>query len=1074
MNLKRLLPIFIVIFTVAGFFSPGNIYGEVFTVTTTQDGVAGSLRAAIDAACANTEDNLIHLPPGRYVLEGMAQEDANQSGDLDFNTSRGITIVGGGAGVTFIDGNQNDRVLHILSGTVTIYGVTIQNGEPQCINDYNAAYPGDYQVEHGGGIYNNGKLILRNCTVTGNKAKKGCIVYLSPSSIIDGGHGGGIYNNGTLETYNCTISGNESGIGGATGYSQEQSGNGGGIYNSGWAYLYDSTISNNKAADGPQARPGGDGGHGGGIYSTSQIMIRRCTITGNEAGSGGNGLHSHGAGKGGHGGGIYIEGGGLVSYCAIRNNNAGDGSTDDDSSGDGGNGGGIYNKGMLSVEYSELSNNTSGDSPNTFIVGNGGSGAGIYNAESTIILNASTISGNRAGRGGTGTENMGTGGNGGGIFNAGNATTEINDCTITNNVAGFGGDSNSGGNGGGILSSVNGTVSLKNTILAGNFTEAGGQGSDASGNLLSHGYNLIHYTLGATITGDTTGNITGVEPKLRILGHYVGPTKCHELENDSPAIDAGYAFRAVDQRGCERPTDVQGVANVVNGDDIGAVEHDAWQLPYLTFNKDALFFGAAPGIVPESQTLIVTNSGRGQMDWSLFVDKSWVTLTPAAGTGMGEVTVRVDPTGMAAGTYTATIQVYTTTAVNNVQFVSVTMIVYPQSSLEAPFGAFESPLDGSTVRSSIPVTGWVVDDIGVESVQIFLEQSGELVFIGDAVLVEGARPDVEKVYPHYPGVEKAGWGYMMLTNGLPGQGNGTYVIHAIAADKEGNTTNLGQKTIICDNANALKPFGAIDTPKQGGTASGFFYKNNGWAITPQPNTIPTDGSTVEVYIDGLKEGNVVYNLPRGDISSLFPGYNNSEGAGGYFIIDTAAYANGVHVISWTVTDDAGNTDGIGSRFFNIYNDNILRQKASQAQTGSTGSPRLKSRLNTLPAKGALHRGAVTVKRGYNKKEREEKIHPDHNGIIEIKTDELQRVVVELTGSPGSETVTGGVMKVGNQTRKLPIGSTLDCETGTFYWQPGPGFLGNYHLVFTIDTPGGVKEKTVLINIRPGVNQPDLK
>ena len=75
-------------------------------------------------------------------------------------------------------------------------------------------------------------------------------------------------------------------------------------------------------------------------------------------------------------------------------------------------------------------------------------------------------------------------------------------------------------------------------------------------------------------------------------------------------------------------------------------------------------------------------------------------------------------------------------------------------------------------------------------------------------------------YPAYPMSYKAGWGYMLLTNFLPNHGNGTYKLYAIATDKDGHTVTLGTKTITCDNANAVKPFGTIDTPAQGGTRAG--------------------------------------------------------------------------------------------------------------------------------------------------------------------------------------------------------------------------------------------------------------
>ena len=69
-----------------------------------------------------------------------------------------------------------------------------------------------------------------------------------------------------------------------------------------------------------------------------------------------------------------------------------------------------------------------------------------------------------------------------------------------------------------------------------------------------------------------------------------------------------------------------------------------------------------------------------------------------------------------------------------------------------PFGTFETPINGSTVASSIPVTGWALDDSGIASVKIYRQQGGNLLYIGSATLVEGARPDVAAAYPQYPNI----------------------------------------------------------------------------------------------------------------------------------------------------------------------------------------------------------------------------------------------------------------------------------------------------------------------------------
>jgi hypothetical protein len=192
------------------------------------------------------------------------------------------------------------------------------------------------------------------------------------------------------------------------------------------------------------------------------------------------------------------------------------------------------------------------------------------------------------------------------------------------------------------------------------------------------------------------------------------------------------------------------------------------------------------------------------------------------------------------------------------------------------------------------------------------------VFVGHAVFSRGARPDVQALFPAFPESDAAGWGYMVLTNMLPNLGNGTFVFYAYATDHAGQTTLLGARTVTLANGTSIKPFGSIDTPGQGATVSGVVV-NFGWALAAPGRTIPIDGSTINVYIDGVMVGHPTYNNFRADIAALFPGLANSNGAVGYFILDTRTLTNGVHTIAWVITDDAGQTSGVGSRYFRVQN-----------------------------------------------------------------------------------------------------------------------------------------------------------
>jgi hypothetical protein len=449
----------------------------------------------------------------------------------------------------------------------------------------------------------------------------------------------------------------------------------------------------------------------------------------------------------------------------------------------------------------------------------------------------------------------------------------------------------------------------------------------------------------------------------------------------------------------------------------------------LSVSRSRLNFGATSDgqFITSGQTVLVTvPAGTG---WTATSNPNFITLAPMAATGPQSLSVGIDSTHVPStlGTSTGTITIASAAAGNPTATIAVTLNVFAPGTAGPPFGNFDSPSsNGFVVSGAIPVTGWALDNIEVIKVDIWREpiqgdvaSPNGLVFIGDAVFVDGARPDVEALYPGLPFKYRAGWGYQMLTNFLP-QGNGTFRLHAIAHNKAGNLVDLGIKSITVDNAHATKPFGTLDTPAQGGTISGTDSVNFGWALTPQPGMIPTDGSTITVVIDGLLVGHPTYNQFRSDIASLFPGYANSMGAVGFFHINTTTLANGVHTISWNAYDNLGRGEGLGSRYFNVQNTG-----------GSVAAP------DDVIDESVATEG-VRVRRGLKVDHEPDLIATDADDGYSVTMEEVGCIELHLGAATGSTLVQG-------EARGLPIGSTL--KGGIFYWQLGPGFLGEYTMQF---------------------------
>ena len=329
--------------------------------------------------------------------------------------------------------------------------------------------------------------------------------------------GGGITNQGTLTLNNSTVSNNTAGAALSSG----------GIYTAGTLTLNNSTIRGNGSPSG-----GGIGITGG------TAVISNTTIIGN-AGMDGGGISIYAgnlsmtnstvySNTAEYGGGMYISN----SIVTLNNMTINDNKSNTS-------GGGIFknNQSVLSLKNSTISGNKA-----TWEYG-----GGIYNHSGTVTLDNSTVSGNTA-----------QNGHGGGIFNNTPSTMALNNSTISDNT---------GAQGGGI--SNWGALTMRNSILAGNTSS--GASRDCYSEISSAGYNLIGNATGCAITGDTTGNLTGVAPLLGPLQDNGGPTLTQALLSDSPAINAGNPTGCTDHQGNPLASDQRGKPRIARCD-MGAYE----------------------------------------------------------------------------------------------------------------------------------------------------------------------------------------------------------------------------------------------------------------------------------------------------------------------------------------------------------------------------------------------------------------------------------------------------------------------------------------------------------------------
>jgi hypothetical protein len=261
-----------------------TVQPDAYVVGNTSASGAGSLEAAVAAADADDSGKPVTITFAAGAGQPFATAQTitltapmgSSQAALDLsNTTAGasITIQGPAAGVT-ISGGGKYTVLQIDSGvTAFLSGLTIADGNASVPDPEAAGYP-EYD---GGGIYNEGNLVLSDSTLTLNTASYA---------------GGGLYSYGMNGEAHVTLIDDTLSFNVAVSpASSTWGGRGGGIDNDSDSTmtLTGVTVYQNIAKFGPQASSIFSGPDGGGIFNEATLTASDCTISQNEVLEGGGG-----------------------------------------------------------------------------------------------------------------------------------------------------------------------------------------------------------------------------------------------------------------------------------------------------------------------------------------------------------------------------------------------------------------------------------------------------------------------------------------------------------------------------------------------------------------------------------------------------------------------------------------------------------------------------------------------------------------------------------------------------------------------------------------------------------------
>lgn len=266
--------------------------------------------------------------------------------------------------------------------------------------------------------------------------------------------------------------------------------------------------------------------------------------------------------------------------------------------------------------------------------------------------------------------------------------------------------------------------------------------------------------------------------------------------------------------------------------------------------------------------------------------------------------------------------------------VAAVLLASVPASAAPPFGSFGGIVGGGNAGGGvIPLTGWALDDNGVQAVDVLVDG-----VVAGRANYGRARAGVTARFPGLPDSALPGFAFQLDTTRYL---NGNHTVAVRVRSRAGEVVLLEPRTFNFNNVeHDLEPFGAIDFPRAQAELRGTcdpaspnrrYSVVAGYALDAGTQADDAGVAYVELLVDRAVVANTrvdcgfstltggqtnCYGLRRLDIERNFPGLKDSPHAGFRFVLDigagiaSGATTQGQHLITIRVGDVANQSRNI--------------------------------------------------------------------------------------------------------------------------------------------------------------------